>query len=64
MANVNPLEPIDPINATPAFPTLLLEMVAKIEADPAAPPKTDCDRAHLLREALLIFIEKNCPNSL
>lgn len=59
MENLKPTEPIKP-----TFEMALASMVAAIEADPAAPPKTDCEKAHLLREALLLYIEKNCPSPL
>ena len=58
----NPNEPNEPIK--PTFETALAIMVLAIEADPAAPTKTGCEKAHALREALLRFIEQNCPNSL
>ncbi len=62
MENVKPTEPNDPIK--PTFEMALASMVATIEADPAGPPKTDCEKADLLREALLRYIEKNCPSVL
>jgi len=39
-------------------------MLSIIEAEPDAPPKTDCEKADALREALLQYIEKNCPSPL
>ena len=62
MKNVDPPNPIEPTK--PTFETALAIMVLALEADPAAPPKTGCEKAALLREALLQFIEQNCPNSL
>ena len=69
MANVNPPDPndtpVEPIETT-TFATTLATMVLAIEAeaDQAAPPKTDCEKAYLLREALLQYIEQNCPSPL
>jgi hypothetical protein len=62
MKNVDPPNPNEPVAAT--FETALASMVSAIEADPAAPPKTDCEKADALRESLLRFIEKNCPSPL
>jgi len=62
MKSVDPPNPNDPIK--PTFETALATMVAAIEADPAAPPKTDCEKAYALREALLRYIEQNCPSPL
>jgi hypothetical protein len=61
MAHVNP--PNNPIEPT-TFATTLATMVSVIEADAAEAPKTDCEKAYLLREALLRFIEQNCPSPL
>lgn len=67
MAHVNPPDPNDtpakPINIT-TFANTLATMVSLIEADAAEAPKTDCEKAYLLREALLRFIEQNCPSPL
>ena len=62
MQNVNspndPINPIEPVKST--FLASLAIILAEIEANPA-PPKTDCDKAYLLIEALQTFIDKNCP---
>jgi hypothetical protein len=62
MKNVDPPNPNEPTK--PTFETALAAMVAAIEADPEAPPKTECEKADALREALLRYIEKNCPSPL
>lgn len=62
MKNADPPNSNEPIK--PTFETALARMLAEIEADPAAPPKTDCEKAEALRESLLRFIEKNCPSPL
>ncbi len=62
MENVNPPQPNEPIKAT--FESTIESMVSALDAELIGPPKTDCEKAVLLREALLLFIEKNCPNSL
>jgi hypothetical protein len=62
MKSVNPPNPNDPIK--PTFQTALATMVSAIDAEVAEIPKTDCEKAYALREALLRYIEQNCPSPL
>ena len=64
MENVNQPKPNDAIKPISTFASTLTIMVSAIDAETAETPKTDCEKAYLLREALLRYIEQNCPSPL